>query len=121
MTTMDMRLFAANAGTDITLPAGAILFQQGDAGDSMYVVQSGVVEVLIGDRVVETCREGNTLGFISIIDGGERTATARVREAAKLSIIDRKRFQFMVAEIPNFSQFIMESMARRIRGLSHAI
>jgi hypothetical protein len=33
----------------MTYPAGSIIFNKGDAGECMYVVQFGVIEMMIGD------------------------------------------------------------------------
>ena len=49
------------------------------------------------------------------------SSTARVREACEVSLIDQRRFRFMVDEVPNFAQYIMGAMARRIRGMGDAM
>ena len=116
-----MRMFARSAGTNITYPPGSIVFNQGDPGSCMYVVQSGVIEMLIGDKVVEVCGPNEAIGFMSVIDEAPRSSTARVREAVELSVIDQRRFRFMVDEVPNFALYIMGAMARRIRGMSQAM
>ena len=58
---------------------------------------------------------------MTVIDGGRHTATARVREAAELSVIDERKFRFMVDEVPNFAYYIMKAMASRIRGMRKAV
>ncbi len=121
MTDIDMRAFAKGAGVTVKFPAGAVIFNQGDVGDCMYVVQSGVVEMVIHDKVVDVCGANEAMGFMSIIDGQQRTSTARVRESAEVTIIDKRKFRFMVDEIPNFAQYIMECMAHRIRGMGAKI
>jgi CRP/FNR family cyclic AMP-dependent transcriptional regulator len=118
---IDMRLFAAKAGINMTFPAGSIVFNEGDAGNCMYVVQSGVIEMVIRDKVIDVCGPNEAIGFMSVVDGAPRTSTARVREAAELSIIDQRKFRFMIDEVPNFAAYIMAAMARRIRGMGKAI
>ncbi len=118
MSEIDMRLFARSAGTNMAFPAGSIVFSKGDTGNWMYVIQSGVVEMVIGDKVIEVCEANEAIGFMSVIDTAARSSTARVREDAELSIIDQRKFQFMVDEIPNFASYIMGAMARRIRGMA---
>jgi CRP-like cAMP-binding protein len=49
---------------NIRFGAGNIIFNRGDAGQCMYIVQSGVIEMVIGDKVVETCGENEAIGFI---------------------------------------------------------
>jgi CRP/FNR family transcriptional regulator, cyclic AMP receptor protein len=118
---IDMRVFARSAGANVVFPAGSIVFNKGDPGSCMYVVQSGVVEILIEDSVVEVSGPNEAIGFMSMIDGARRSATARVKEAVELSIIDQRKFRFMVDEVPNFSIYIMGAMARRIRGMGQAM
>lgn len=118
---IDMRVFARQAGTNMSFPAGAIVFNQGDPGSCMYVVQSGVVEMVIGDKIVEVCEANEAIGFMSMIDNAPRSSTARVREACEVSVIDQRKFRFMVDEVPNFALYIMGAMARRIRGMGQAM
>ena len=55
MSEIDMRVFARNAGVNVTFPAGSVVFSQGDPGNCMYIVQSGVIEMVIGEKVIEVC------------------------------------------------------------------
>jgi CRP-like cAMP-binding protein len=118
---IDMRMFAQRTGTNVAYPAGSIVFNKGDPGSCMYVVQSGLIEMTIGDKVIEICGANEAIGFMSMIDGAPRSSTARVKEACELSLIDQRRFRFMVDEIPNFALYIMGAMARRIRGMGQAM
>jgi CRP/FNR family transcriptional regulator, cyclic AMP receptor protein len=114
-------IFARNAGVNVAFPAGSIVFNQGDPGNCMYIVQSGIIEMTIGDKVVEVCGPNEAIGFMSMIDTAPRSSTARVKEAVELSIIDQRKFRFMIDEVPNFALYIMGVMARRIRGMSRAM
>ena len=118
---IDMRAFAKGAGATIKVPAGNIIFNKGDAGDCMYIVQSGTIDMLIGDTVIETVGENEAIGFMSMIDDQPRSSTARARDAVELSVIDSRTFRFMVDEVPNFATYIMGVLARRIRGMSKAM
>ena len=118
---IDMRMFARSAGTSMTFPAGSVVFQRGDPGSTMFVVQCGVVEMVIGDKVIEVCGANEAIGFMSMIDSAPRSSTARVKEDCELSVIDQRKFRFMVDEVPNFALYIMGAMARRIRGMGAAM
>ena len=78
-----MRTFARNAGANVTDPAGSVVFSRGVPGTCMYVMQSGVLELMIVNA--------------------PRSSTARVKEPVELSIIDQRNFRFMVDEAPNFA------------------
>jgi len=118
---IDMRAFARGAGATVRVAAGGVVFEKGDVGDCMYIVQSGVIDMVIGDKVIETIGANEALGFMSMIDDMPRSSTARAREACELSLIDARTFRFMVDEVPNFATYIMGVLARRIRGMSQAI
>jgi len=118
---IDMRTFAKGAGATVHVPAGGIVFSKGEPGDCMYIVQSGTIDMVIGDTVIETIGPNEALGFMSMIDDLPRSSTARAREACELSLIDARTFRFMVDEVPNFSTYIMRVLARRIRGMSRAL
>ncbi len=121
MSDIDMRVFAQSAGINVTFPSGAVVFNKGDPGNCMYVVQSGVIEMVLGDKVIEVCGPNEAIGFMSMIDASPRSSTAKVRETVELSVLDHRKFRFMVDEIPNFSLYIMGAMARRIRGMSRVM
>ena len=118
---IDMRQFARSAGATLTFASGTTVFAKGDPGQCMYIVQSGALEMVIGDKVVETVGPNEAIGFMSMIDEAPRSSTARVMEACELTVIDRRLFRFMVDEVPNFALYIMGVLARRIRGMSQAM
>ncbi len=116
-----MRKFAESAGVNVSFPAGSIVFKRGDPGSCMYVVQSGVIEMTIEDKIVEVCGPNEAIGFMSMIDQSPRSSTAAVRSDVVLSLLDQRKFRFMIDEIPNFASYIMGAMARRIRGMSQTM
>ena len=118
---IDMRAFARGAGPNLTFAAGSIVFNKGDAGSCMYVVQSGMIEMVIGETVVEVCGPNEAIGFMSMVDSAPRSSTARVKQTCELSVIDARTFRFMVDEIPNFALYVMNAMARRIRGMGQVM
>jgi CRP/FNR family cyclic AMP-dependent transcriptional regulator len=118
---IDMRQFAKSAGTNILVKAGNDVFHRGDPGTCMYIVQSGVIDMVIGDKVIETVTANQAIGFMSMIDTQPRSSTARVKEDCELSVIDVRTFRFMVDEVPNFAMYIMGVLARRIRGMSEVM
>ncbi len=114
---IDMRMFARNAGTNMTYPAGTEIFKEGDVAAHVYIVQSGTVEIVTNGTVTDMCGPNDALGFMSLIDGGPNTATARVKDAAEISVIDARKFRFMIDEVPNFAFYIMKALAHRVRGM----
>ena len=60
-----------------TVPAGAELFAQGDAGDRFYVVAGGAVEIVKDGRPVLDVRAGGSFGEIALLHEVPRQAGAR--------------------------------------------
>ena len=82
---IDMRTFAKGAGATIHVAPGGIVFNKGEPGDCMYIVQSGVIDMVIGDTVIETIGANEALGFMSMIDEMPRSSTARARGSSRRS------------------------------------
>lgn len=118
---IDIRQFARGVGPTLTFAAGSFVFNKGEPGTCMYIVQSGVIEMVIGDKVIETVAPGEAIGFMSMVDSAPRSSSARVKESCELSVIDARTFRFMVGEVPNFAQYVMSAMARRIRGMGQTL
>jgi putative ABC transport system ATP-binding protein len=75
---------------DVDLAAGEVLFQQGDQGDVVYVVEEGRVEIvrIMADRTerpVNVCGPGEWFGELAALTGLPRSATARAMEASRLT------------------------------------
>jgi len=118
---LDFRVFAREACPVIAVPAGETVFRQDEPGTTMYVILSGRVEMMNGDRVIERLGTEQAFGMMSLIDALPRTATARVSEDAQLAVIDRKKYQFMLHELPNFAAFLIQTLANRVRSTARAL
>lgn len=79
----------------VTLEADSFLFQTGEPGDALYVVESGAVELFIKDNagqkiVLKMAGAGDFFGEISLLDGKPRTATAAVLIDCELLRVSRE-------------------------------
>src|SRR5215471_11545389 len=83
--------------------AGDFVFREGDPAERMYVVQEGEVDILVGERRVNTIGPGEILGEMALIDHLPRSGSAKARTACKLVPVDERRFLFMVEETPYFA------------------
>ena len=96
--------------------AGTILISEGQPGDTMYVVMHGEVEILVGERIVETVGPEGLFGEMSLIDNEPRSAMARAKTDCELLPITQKQFLYMVQKNPFFSIEVMRVMSRRLRN-----
>src|SRR3954451_20755971 len=93
---IDMRMFAQRAGASVSYPAGSIVFKKDDPDSCMYIVQSGVIEMLISDTVVETCGPNQGIGLISRLDAAAATSGARGMARTAPSRCHLSTFRFRV-------------------------
>jgi ATP/ADP translocase/HEAT repeat protein len=96
---------------------GQIIFNKGDAGDSLYVIVSGSVDVLDGDRRLNSLGEGDIFGELALLDPEPRLATVVATEYAHLLRLDESSFQIILAERPEVSAAIIRVITRYLRSL----
>lgn len=100
--------------------AGETIFEVGQLGEFMYVIQSGSVDIIIGHQVVETADAGHIVGEMALIDHHVRSATAIAKTDCKLVPIDQRRFTFLVQQNPYFAIEVMQVLADRLRHMNEA-
>src|SRR5580700_5997212 len=80
---------------------GDVLFREGEAGEVMFVIQSGAVRIaktVAGtDKTLAVLGPGEFLGEMAILNGKPRTATATVVEPARCLVIEARTLEQMVA------------------------
>jgi len=86
----------------------------------MYVVTVGEVEVFFkndtGERIVlETAVKGDFFGEISLLDGGARTASARVTKDLEAVVVDRGDLESFLRARPAAAMELLTAAGRRLR------
>ncbi|WP_386070677.1 EAL domain-containing protein [Tahibacter sp. UC22_41] len=80
----------------VDVPAGSVLFHQGDPPTSAFLLESGSIEVTTAQgaesRRLGVLGPGDLLGEMAVLDDSPRTATARALSDCVLMPIDRKQF-----------------------------
>jgi CRP/FNR family cyclic AMP-dependent transcriptional regulator len=104
-----------NAQRTEEFPADAVIFSAGDAGEEMYGVVDGTVELRTGDDVLRTLGPDDVFGEMALVDRSPRSATALAKTDCVLAVIDQRRFLFLVQETPMFALQVMSAMASRLR------
>ncbi len=105
-------------------PEGSTLFVEGMAGEVLYIIKSGGVEIIKktdkGEVVLSTLHAGEFLGEMSLIDDSKRSATARVSTESSLVVITKKCFVDMLKGDPHITSkllmHILKVTASRLRA-----
>jgi CRP/FNR family transcriptional regulator, cyclic AMP receptor protein len=97
---------------------GDVLFREGEAGDEMFVIQSGSVRITksIGgeDKVLAILGPGEFVGEMAILNGKPRTATATVVEAIRCLAIGAPTLEQMVARNAEIALRLIKKLAKRL-------
>lgn len=101
--------------TPRSVPAGEVIFGQGDAGEAMYVVREGAVALKDGEQVVDTIAAPGLFGEMALIEDEPRALAAVATTDAVLVEIPARHFWVLVHETPYFAQLVMRVMAQRLR------
>ena len=105
--------------------AGVVLFEEGQPGDYMYVVQYGEVEIRrqVGEteRVLAVLPAGEFFGEMAILNGRPRSATAVVKTQARLLVIEGKTFEAMLRARPEIALRIIKSLATRLESANQHV
>lgn len=87
----------ARALEPVAVPAGELVFAQGDVGDRFYLIESGEAEVIGDGDIVTTLRPGAGFGEIALLRRVPRTATVRACTDLELLALSGERFLAVVA------------------------
>ena len=109
----------------LQLQAGDVLFEEGEAPTTAFLIEAGAVEVSIkvhGWRIVlGRLQAGDLLGEIAVFDGGPRTATATALEDCVLFPIDRTQISERLTKTDPIIRALLEGQVKRYRGALEAI
>jgi len=101
---------------------GEKIISQGEAGDCMFVIQQGQVEVLSeqeGKEVRLAVRgDGDFFGEMAIFEREVRMATVRAIGLVRVLTVDKKNILQRIHEDPSLAYRMIQTMSRRIRELS---
>lgn len=107
----------------IVMDAGSFLFIQGDRGDALYLLASGVAAVVLRlkdgkERILRVYEKGTFLGEMALYTHAPRTASVRIVEKAVLFRLSVERFRAMHENHPlaseRFHSYVVRLLAERL-------
>ncbi len=106
-------------------PAGAVVFEEGDPGSRMYVVQSGRVRIekRVGSNaiVIAMLGQGEFFGEMALLEGRPRSASAVVDEAARILELDEEAFGAMIRGSGEVGLRLLRKLSQRLRDADRQI
>jgi CRP/FNR family transcriptional regulator, cyclic AMP receptor protein len=116
----DERAAIAAIMDELQFKGGEVIFGAEQTGGTLYIVQSGQVELSIVDDdeeklVLEMIEAGDFFGELSLLDGGSRSATATATQRTDTLVLERHEFLDLMLQKPHMAQDVMVALAKRIR------
>ncbi|MEM7034960.1 MAG: cyclic nucleotide-binding and patatin-like phospholipase domain-containing protein [Chloroflexota bacterium] len=111
----DLDVIAAQLNK-VDYPRGSIVFQEGDVGDSMYLVESGQVQVIGQDQdeIIAMMGPGNFVGDLALLLGQPRSAALEVTIDARLWALSKDDFDNLIDTRPTIALEMMRELSRRM-------
>jgi CRP-like cAMP-binding protein len=101
--------------------AGESIFEAGDQGEEMFVIEDGLVEIVVEGNILKTLERGDFFGEMSILEDMPRSTAARAgAPGCKLLKIDRSMFAEVLRHNPEIAIRIMRGLSHRLRSATTA-
>jgi voltage-gated potassium channel len=97
----------------IDLPARTTIIRKGQAGDCMYFIASGEVEVDLPGKKV-TLGEGAFFGEMALLGNNLRSANITTTRVSQLLVLDLVDFRLLMARHPDLAETIDAEAKRRV-------
>ena len=116
----DDRVELAKVIDEAHVAGGESLFQAGDPGDSLFIVQSGEIELFIKDTagqkiVLATPSSGDMFGELAMLDYGPRTATAVALQDSDILVLDRDDLVLLFQKKPEAALHMLAALSSLTR------
>ena len=110
--------------TELAYHADETIFQQGDAGDALYIVKSGWVQISIltdaGDRLpLSRILPGEIFGEMAVLDAEPRSAAATAAEETVVYRFPRRELLALLSESPPVALAVMRAISLRLRDFNY--
>jgi CRP/FNR family cyclic AMP-dependent transcriptional regulator len=109
-----------------TYPKGAIIVNEGDEGNSLFVIQSGTVKTFLSDEngrevVLSTQSAGEYFGDLALFDDEPRSASVMTLEPCKVMIISKAQLREVISEDAEIALSLLKGLAGRVRVLTENV
>ena len=105
----------------VQFKAGAVIFNEHDRGDALYVVDEGLVRIWVMDEDIKPVtlaelRPGEFFGELAVLDRGERSTNASAIVDSTLHRLSSDDFQQFLMEHPDCAIDVICEIGTRMRS-----
>jgi CRP-like cAMP-binding protein len=108
-------------GRRMPLQTGAVVFRKGDAGNCMYLILDGRVQIYLETKegraaVLRVLEPGEFFGEMALLDGGARSANALALAPCELFVLERASFLDLLTSSPELLSRLLSGLTERLRA-----
>jgi CRP/FNR family cyclic AMP-dependent transcriptional regulator len=111
----------ASVMDELSFPANYTIFQQGEQGNSLYIILSGQVKIHIGNQQLAVFIKGESFGEMAVFDAQPRSASATTIDTCQCLELTQEQLYDAIEETPEIAINIIGVLSRRIRELNDKI
>lgn len=105
---------------------GTMLFDEGDDGDAMYLIEQGAINIYAvdaqgGERFLRSFGPGSVVGDFAVLDGQPRSARARAHGALRVLVLKREMFRVFIQSRPQVILSVLRVLAEKARFTTDAV
>jgi len=98
----------------IEFPVGALLCEEGESGTEMFILQSGMIDVVVKGTVVATFSDpGTPIGEMALLIGEKRTASLRAKNNVVVTRIRKDEIKEVAERDIGVIQSVVHSLAKK--------
>lgn len=121
----DIAYLTERAATRI-YPKGAIIVNEGDEGNSLFLIQSGSVKAYLSDDkgkevILSTQGPGEYFGELALFDEVPRSASVAALEPCKAMIVSKAQLLEAILARPQIAVALLKGLAIRVRALTENV
>src|SRR5262245_2569458 len=114
-------LLSEGVSTERRFEPGAVIFREGDEGDSIFLIGSGSVEAILGDGngrtlLLSLMQSGETFGEMALFEGRPRSATVRARDACVILEVKGQELRRLADARPDIEFKVLLTVSERLRS-----
>ena len=124
LTAEELRAISAHAQTR-AFPKNAVVLNEGDQTDSLYIVLEGRVKAFVSDEdgkevMLSTQGAGEYFGEM-VLDEGPRSASIMTLEPSRFLVVPKADFKEFLLRHPAFAVRLIEKLIHRVRALTENV
>jgi NTE family protein len=102
---------------EVRIRAGEWLVREGDIAESLYLIRSGRLEVVVEgppETLIRVLRRGEVLGELALLTDEVRSASIRARRDSELLKLGRPQFEGLIRDAPGFALGLTQAMGAQL-------